>query len=279
MTSPPGGTGHWPLSSEPTGTSGSGSTASTPVEPGEHRRRQVVPPFNKTALWATGVASAVLLTVLLGLWLSNRGLNNRVDRLEGASTSRGEALVVLCQQVKAAGGTCAVDTPAPGSPEEPVPAPTVVPVPPVDYDRVVREAVAQVRSMVHDGAPGKAGPAPTPAQIDAAVARVCAAACGPSQGAITDAVAAYFAVSPPPSGPPGEPGATGPVGPTGEPGPSGSPGRGIARTEVSDCQLTVTYTDGTTDGPFDVCQPSPTPTPASSSPAAPAPSPLVRLPG
>jgi hypothetical protein len=267
MTWPLGETGPLPPSSEPPGTSSSGSTVSVP--PGEHRRSGTEVRWR--ALAAVGGGAAALLGVLLALWLSNGRLNDRVDRLETASSSRGQALDVACRQVAALGGQCAGATAPPDKPEQPVPVPTAVPPAQVDYDRIVREAVAQVRAVVPRGPAGRPGPAPTPAQIQTAVSRVCAGArCGPSQGAIAAAVAAYFSANPPPSGPPGQPGADGAEGPQGPAGEPGAVGRGIASIDVADCRMTVTYTDGTTAGPFDVCAPSPSPSPSpSGSPSLP----------
>lgn len=276
MTWPPGGTEPSEPSSSETTTGIDGSPASSSDEPpGVHRRQAHSIRWRSLAVVALG--AGVVLTVMLTLWVSNGRLNGRVDRLEDASSSRGQALEVACKQVEAAGGRCAVGTPAPDRPEQPVAVPTSVPVT-VDYDRIVRQAVAQVRAMVRDGAQGKPGPAPTSGQIEAAVRAVCAGGrCGPSEGAIAAAVGAYFAANPPPSGPAGPTGAPGAVGADGsngadgQPGPAGAPGRGIDRTEVRDCQMTVWYDDGTSDGPFDVCQPSPSPTATTEPPILPLP--------
>lgn len=254
MTWPPGETGPLPPSGTETTTATDGSAA---YVLGEHRRSSRSIRWRSLAAVAAG--AGVLLWVLLSLY-------HRVDRLETASSSRGQALDVACRQVTALGGQCAAATAPPDRPEQPVAVPTAVPVT-VDYDRIVRQAVAQVRAMVRDGAQGKPGPTPTAGQIEAAVRAVCAGGrCGPSEGAIAAAVAAYFSANPPPSGPagpvgsPGADGAAGSDGADGQPGPAGAPGRGIDRTEVRDCQMTVWYDDGTSDGPFDVCSPSPSAT-------------------
>lgn len=69
-------------------------------------------------------------------------------------------------------------------------------------------------------------------------------------------------------GPPGPAGQDGASGAPGQPGADGTNGRGIASTEVVDCRLIVTYTDGTQQDAGEVClpdvEPEPEPTPIAS---------------